>query len=126
MTNSPLDQIQRRCAGQHGATQDNTFGPQTDVYRVGEKIFAMVNDDDGFVTLKADPEDVLALQQQYDFVRPGYYMNKRHWVTVDMQPDLPVDEVRELVDDSYLLVFESLTKAVRNRLAGETAGAPER
>lgn len=121
MTNRPLEQIQRRCAGQNAATQDNTFGPQTDVYRVGEKIFAMVNDDDGFVTLKAEPDDVLALQQQYGFVRPGYYMNKRHWVTVDLVPDLPVAEVCELVDDSYRLVYESLTKAVKSRLVSQSA-----
>ena len=121
MTIRRIDQIGRWCARQDAATRDNTFGPETDVYRVGDKIFAMVNlDDDGFVTLKADPDDALALRQQYDFVRPGYYMNKRHWITVDVVPELPLDEVRELINESYMLVFDSLTKAHKAGIASET------
>jgi len=93
------------------ATCDNTFGPQTNVYRVGEKIFAMVHLGDGeFVTLKALPDDAAALRHQYEFVRPGYYMNKRHWITIDLVPEAPMDEVPELIAESYRLVFESLTK----------------
>jgi len=123
MTRPRLEQIQDWCGGQHGAKRDNPFGPQTDVYRVGGKIFAMVNDDDSFITVKADPDDALALQQQYDFVRPGYYMNKRHWITVDLVPDAPLDEIHELIDESYRLVVSSLTKSDRNQLASELPGS---
>jgi predicted DNA-binding protein (MmcQ/YjbR family) len=93
------------------ATVDNTFGHETNVYRVADKIFALVNvEDDNCVTLKTLPEDGEALLAQYDFVRPGYYMNKRHWITIDLVPGVPMDEVRELIDDSYRLVFESLPR----------------
>ncbi len=123
MTRREIDELGQWCARKHGATRDNTFGPQTDVYRVGEKIFAMVNlDDPGFITLKADPDDALALRQQHEFIRPGYYMNKRHWITVDAHPDLSPDEARELIDDSYRLVFGSLTKAKGDRIVSEAPG----
>lgn len=111
-TDDPIELLARCCAQQAGATRDNTFGPETDVYRVGDKIFAMVNHDgDGYVTLKADPEDVLALCEQHDHIRPGYYMNKRHWLTIDLWPGTALDEIPELVTESYDLVLASLTKA---------------
>lgn len=118
MTIRPIDQIRGRCARQEAATRDNVFGPGTDVYRLGGKIFALVNlDDDGFVTLKVDPDEALALRQQHDFVRRGYYMNKRQWITVDVVPDLPLDLVHDLVDDSYALILDSLTRTQRDDLA---------
>ena len=99
------------CLEQPSVTVDNTFGPETNVYRVTNKMFALVNIDDGnFVTLKTHPEEGVALRSQYDFVREGYYMNKRHWITVDLVEVAPMDEVFELIEESYRLVFESLPK----------------
>lgn len=95
-----------------GASLDHTFGPEVDVYRVDNKIFAMINTDDpGYVTLKALPEEVLALLDQYDCTRPGYYMNKRHWITIDLIGDEPVAEIPDLIADSHRLVFASLSKS---------------
>lgn len=100
-----------RCAAMPGATLDHNFGEQTDVYRVGDKMFALVNTQGlGFATLKASPEEVQALLEHRDFARPGYHMNKRHWVTLDLVEGVPVDELLELVDESYRLVFKSLPK----------------
>ena len=106
-----IDQIGFWCHQMPEASLDHTFGPETDVYRVSDKIFAMVNTDDpGFVTLKAPPEEVQALLGQYDSTRAGYYMNKRHWITIDLNGDVPVVELPDLIADSYQLVFTSLSK----------------
>ena len=106
-----LDQIGSWCRRMSGATVDNTFGPETDVYRVGNKIFAMVNTDGpGYVTLKAPPDEVLALLDQYDCARPGYYMNKRHWITFDVSDSIPMTELPELITDSHRLVLGSLPR----------------
>lgn len=108
---STLDQIGGWCRQMAGASLDHAFGPETDVYRVSDKIFAMVSTDDpGFVTLKARPEEVQVLLDQYDCARPGYYMNKRHWITIDLSGDVPVAELPDLIADSYRLVFSSLSK----------------
>lgn len=93
------------------ATVDNTFGHDTNVYRIADKIFALVNvEGDNYITLKTLPGDGEALRAQYDFVRPGYYMNKRHWITIDLIPGIPLDEIEELIHESYRLVFEALPK----------------
>ncbi len=91
------------------ATVDNPFGPQTNVYRVGEKIFALINVDGGHtITLKTLPEEGVALRSQYESVGPGYHMNKRHWITIELTE--PMAELDELIAESHRLVFESLPK----------------
>lgn len=113
-SNAPAPTIGQICGWCHempGASLDHAFGPEVDVYRVDNKVFAMVNTDEpGYVTVKAMPEEVLALLDQYDCTRPGYYMNKRHWITIDLTDDEPVAEIPDLISDSYRLVFASLSK----------------
>lgn len=105
------EQICSWCHEMPSTTVDNTFGYDTNVYRIADKIFVLVNiEDDNYVTLKALPEDAAALRAQYDFMRPGYYMNKRHWITIDLIPEVPMAEVHELIQESYRLVFEALPK----------------
>ncbi len=98
-----------------GAILEFPFGDDAAVYKVGGKMFALatVNDDPGYITLKVDPDDGVVLRSQHDFIREGYYMNKRHWITIDLVPEVPMDEVRELIGESYLLVAGSLTKKAR-------------
>lgn len=108
---STLDQVGAWCRQMTGTSLDHAFGPETDVYRVSDKIYAMVKTaDPGFVTLKARPEEVQALLDQYDCTRPGYYMNKRHWITLDLIGDVPLAELPDLIAESYRLVFSSLSK----------------
>ena len=99
------------CLAQRAATVDNTFGEQTNVYRVANKMFALVNE--AMATLKVVPEEGEALRAKYEFVTPGYYMNKRHWVSVDLTANVPMGELQELVAESYRLVFDALPKKVR-------------
>ena len=101
---------------------DNTFGESTNVYRVGNKIFAMVNvEGDQFVTIKHIPDDGKALRAAVSWARPGYYMNKQHWSTVDFGPDVPRDDLEELIAESYRLVFTSLTKKARAAITDSSA-----
>lgn len=116
-----VDRICSACAALPSATADNAFGRQTQVYRVAGKIFALVNVDSGdFVTLKSVPEESEALRAQYESVRVGYYMNRRHWVTIDLVGDVPWDELQELVRESYSLVFASLSKKRQAQMAQPT------
>lgn len=50
-------------------------------------------------------------------VTPGYHMNKRHWVTVDLAI-VPDDHVRELVTESHAIVVHSLPRRLRLGLEG--------
>lgn len=106
------------CRAKPGAVLEYPFGPEAAVFKVAGKMFALVAEDGppDYVTVKAVPEEGEALRTQYAFIREGYYMNKRHWITVDVEADTPARLVVELIDDSYDLVVSKLTKRVREEL----------
>lgn len=98
-----------------GAELEHPFGPETDVYKVRGKMFLMRLELRGqwMVNLKVEPQDGLALRDEYAEITPGYHMNKRHWVSVRAGEALSRRFVRELVVDSYRLVLEKLPRGVR-------------
>lgn len=111
------EMVLQRCPHLPGAELSHPFGEDTAVFKVGGKMFALVDlsGAHGRVTLKADPHWAAALVAQHKRVTPGYYMNKRHWITVDLDhstPDL-VELVDELLTDSYALVVGNLPARLR-------------
>lgn len=63
-----------------------------------------------FCTLKYKPEEIADLRCQYEGIRPGYHMNKKHWMSVCFHSDVPDNVIRELVRKSYETVARSLTR----------------
>ncbi|MEA2010331.1 MAG: MmcQ/YjbR family DNA-binding protein [Actinomycetota bacterium] len=106
------------CEAKSGATLEYPFGPEAAVFKVAGKMFALVSVDGppDYVTLKAVPEEGEALRSQHGFIREGYYMNKRHWITVDIEPETPARLVEDLVADSYDLVVSKLPKRIQKEL----------
>ncbi|MCL1601759.1 MAG: MmcQ/YjbR family DNA-binding protein [Actinomycetia bacterium] len=121
----PLDSrvICSWCETKPGATLEYPFGPDAAVFKVAGKMFALVAMDGppDYVTLKADPEEGEALRTQHGFIREGYYMNKRHWITVDIEPKTPEQLVEDLIADSYDLVVSKLPKRIRMDLREESS-----
>ncbi|MEU0657977.1 MmcQ/YjbR family DNA-binding protein [Streptomyces lavendulocolor] len=111
------DRLRAFCLGFNDAVEDFPFGPETSVFKVAGKMFALSALDARPLTvnLKCDPEIALRLRAQYPAIVPGWHMNKRHWNTVTVS-ELPDRLVRELVEDSYDLVVAGLPKATRLRL----------
>ncbi|MFE9442671.1 MmcQ/YjbR family DNA-binding protein [Streptomyces sp. NPDC006602] len=107
------------CLSFNAAVEDFPFNPETSVFKVQGKLFALTNLDARPLTvnLKCDPEDAIRLRGEHPgLIIPGYHMNKRHWNTVTVDGDLPDRLVRELVEDSYDLVVAGLPRADRLRL----------
>ncbi len=69
------------------------------------------------LTIKGDPEDNAALAQQYEAVTPGYYANKRLWISVALDgSDVPRDLTEEFIETAYMLVRASLPKREQAKL----------
>ena len=85
---------------------DYPFGEKVGVYKVNDKMFAIINEDKNplQLSLKCDPGLSLVLREKYDEVMPGYHLNKKHWNTIVLAGQMPVDEIEDLVRHSYLLV----------------------
>ena len=103
-----MTDVQAICAGFPGATRSYPFGEGTAVYKVGGKVFALTQDMPTSINLKAEPVDVTGLVDTYDAVERGYHMNKKHWVTVQLDGSLPAGLVAELIEDSYDLLVDKL------------------
>ncbi len=121
MTTHTSKSVTALCLGFPGTTVDNTFGDDVNVHRVGNKMFALINIRGGeIVTLKATTEEVVALVSEHDFVTPGYYMNKKHWITINLSEAFDAIELEELLTGSYRLVLESLPKRLQHEIQADT------
>jgi predicted DNA-binding protein (MmcQ/YjbR family) len=100
------------------ARRDMPFGTDTLVFKVLDRIFALVawQEDPLTISLKADPIDAVILRKQYAAITPGYHLNKKHWNTVRLDGSVPDNEVRRMIDESYTLVVEKMTKAKQQQL----------
>ncbi|MEV5805898.1 MmcQ/YjbR family DNA-binding protein [Streptomyces parvulus] len=115
---SPED-LRGLCLSFNASVEDFPFNPETSVFKVLGKMFALSSLDGRPLTvnLKCDPDDAIRLRGEYPgLVVPGWHMNKRHWNTVTADGGLPDRVVRELVEDSYDLVVAGLPRAERLRL----------
>ena len=76
-----LADLRTHCLAKPGATEDLPFGPDTLVFKVAGKVFALANLEwlPPAVNLKCDPERAVELRETYADVAPGYHMSKRHW-----------------------------------------------
>ena len=99
-------ELRDRCLAFAGAEETFPFGPETSVFKVGGKIFALsqLGADSLRVSLKCEPAIAEALREEHPAVIPGYHLNKRHWNTVIIDGSLPEQLVREMIEDSYDLV----------------------
>ncbi len=113
-----LDELKRHLRSKPGATEETPFGPEHLVYKVMGKIFAVVGWDEEPVTmsLKCDPEGVEVLRKVFRAVTPAPYFDKRYWNLVVLDGSIPEPELLAMVDDSYDLVVEGLTRAQREQL----------
>lgn len=97
--------------------EDFPFDESTLVFKVGGKVFALLNIDSfDFINLKCNPEFAVELRERYSGITPGYHMNKKHWNSVYIHSDVPEKELVDLIQHSYYLVFDSLTRKVKNEL----------
>ena len=88
------------------ATLDYPFGEGVAVYKVNDKMFALIHEGSNPVriSLKCDPQLAILLREKYESVMPGYHLNKKHWNTIILTGQLNDEEVRDLIRHSYELV----------------------
>jgi len=93
------------------ARLDYPFGEGTAVYKVGDKMFALIQEGKEPIrlSLKCDPLLSQKLRAEYESVLPGYHLNKKHWNTVILSGQLSWEQVQDLIRHSYQLVVGDLS-----------------
>jgi predicted DNA-binding protein (MmcQ/YjbR family) len=88
------------------AVREYPFGEGVAVYKVNDKMFALISEGSSplRLSLKCDPKLAETLRERYESVMAGYHLNKKHWNTLVLTGQLSWDEVQDLIRHSYLLV----------------------
>ncbi len=113
-----VEDIREYCLSKRGVTESTPFDDVTLVFKVADKMFALLplDETDLSINLKCDPELAISLREQYPCIKPGYHMNKTHWNTVMIDGSLSKEQILEMVDQSYDLIVSSLSKKNRETL----------
>lgn len=113
-----IEQFYEFCLAKKGVTEHFPFDEDTLVFKVGGKIFCLTSlkkweEGDHSINLKCEPQRALELRAEYEAVEPGYHMSKIHWNTITFNSDISDKMMCELINDSYDLIFKSLTKKIQ-------------
>lgn len=117
-----IQQLYEFCLSKKGVTEHFPFDEDTLVFKVGGKMFCLTSlkeweKGSPSLNLKCDPDKALELRAEYEGISPGYHMSKVHWNTVHFHKDVSDKMMITLINDSYDLVFKSLTKKLQNEIA---------
>lgn len=110
-------QAHEYCLSVRGSRIDLPFGPDVAVFKVLDKMFALLSleGEPARLSLKCDPFLGEDLARRFPAVRPGYHLNKRHWITIDLDGSLEEQLIRELILASLDLVVRGLSRAERQK-----------
>ena len=106
------DALKAACLELNGAEETFPFNPETSVFKVGGKVFALTALENRplQVSLKCDPELAIQLREAYPAIVGGWHLNKRHWNTVTVDDSVPEALLLEMIEDSYDLIVTQLPR----------------
>ncbi len=113
-----LKTLEKTLISKNGSTKEFPFGKEVMVFKVMNKMFALVawQEQPLKITLKSLPEDAIGYREIYACVKAGYYMNKKHWNTITIDGTMRDDILIEMINESYDLVVGKLTKKEKEEL----------
>ncbi len=110
-----IEEIREYCIAKKGVTEGFPFNETALVFKVMGKMYAILDlsEDSRGLSLKCDPEKAIELREQHSEVTPAWHFNKQHWNNVCITGGLSGEEISELIDHSYELIVNSLTKKLK-------------
>jgi predicted DNA-binding protein (MmcQ/YjbR family) len=96
--------------------------PGVVLYKVMGKMFAILSTrGEAYVILKSDPHLAEVLREQYAGVGHRSHLDRRFWISVRLDADVPPQEIERLVAQSHDLICASLTRKQKAELAALSA-----
>ena len=109
-----------------GATKDYKVEWDWHRYMIGGKMFAFLTRPaekydpmyagKDIISLKCDPMMSELLRANHPEILPGFYCGKLTWNSLDLGGSLSDKTIRQMIDESYRLVFEKLTKKLQKEI----------
>lgn len=107
--------LREYCISKKGVEECFPFNETTLVFKVGGKMFLLVDIESKplSINLKCEPSKAIELRETYSCVKPGYHMNKQHWNTVVADGTVSNKVLQSWIEHSYELVVTSLPKKIQ-------------
>ncbi len=114
-----IEQLREFCLSFPHATEDVKWGADL-CFSVGAKMFAVtgLESGGGQVSFKCTPEKFAELTEREGII-PAPYVARYHWVFVEKPDALAESELKDLISNSYRMVFEKLPQKIRKALASK-------
>src|SRR6185436_15086278 len=91
--------------------------PSVLIFKVMGKMFAILSIRSiENVILKCDPNLAQSLREEYEGIGHRSHLDRRYWISVSLDADVPPDEIERLAGHSYALVCEGLTRKQKAEL----------
>jgi predicted DNA-binding protein (MmcQ/YjbR family) len=116
------DFIQAYCLSKKAAEEDYKQEWDAIRYRVRDKMFAIIHEDGeglSVISVKHTPERGEELRERHEDIVPAYHFNKTHWSSVLLNGNTPETVLKQMLDESYELVFNKLPKKVQSEIANQ-------
>lgn len=113
-----IEEFRTYCLSKKHVTESFPFDEKTLVFKVAEKMFALsgLEHQPATVNLKCDPERAIELRAEFPDIIAGFHMSKKHWNTITIEGNIPNLFLIELIDHSYELVVQGMTKKKQKEL----------
>ncbi|GAA4266003.1 MmcQ/YjbR family DNA-binding protein [Frondihabitans peucedani] len=109
------EQLRRHALSFDGAGESSPWAPDRLVFKASNgKVFAVLSGAewaDDQVTLKLPPEEVSAVRETFAGAHPAYKLNKRTWVNLSLEADVPDDRILEMLNSSFAAVASASGKS---------------
>lgn len=105
------------CLSLPQVTEDFPFDETTLVFRIGGKIFAMMDlENTEWFVLKCEPEYAIELREHYPEIAPAWHMNKKYWNQLNLFGQLPDNLICSLIRHSYNEVVKKILKKIKKEV----------
>lgn len=89
------------------------------LFKVGGKMFVLASFDntaENIMSLKSDPAKFEELIEQEGII-PAPYLARNKWISIQRSSKIKTNELKELINTSYELVFAKLPKKIREGIS---------
>jgi predicted DNA-binding protein (MmcQ/YjbR family) len=110
-----IEQLRKCCLAFPGATEDIKWGADL-CFSVGAKMFCVTDADHvSGISLKCTPEKFDELIER-DGIDPAAYVGRYKWVHIAELDAVTPQELRDLIAQSYKLVFDKLPPKIKKAI----------
>lgn len=114
-----IEDFREYCLGMDGVTEKPPFGKFARrydsilVFYILGHMFCLVDIDDfSYVTVKSTPDEIDEITMNRTSVSKPLNLNERHWIQLDLNGDIPDQEIYRLVKRAYDIVRAKYAKKI--------------